>query len=88
MPGQSPWRKLTSPSSRYAVGTLVLVGVALGAVAVLGFDYSMEATSSDEFCLSCHELADNAGKEFVGTVHHTNASGKQATCGDCHVPKG
>ena len=34
----------------------------VGAAGVLGFDYAMHATSTDEFCLSCHELADNVGK--------------------------
>ena len=78
--------KLTTPSSRYALGALVFVGVALGVLAVVGFDVTMAATNTNEFCLSCHELAENAGKEFEGTSHHTNASGLQATCSDCHVP--
>jgi cytochrome c-type protein NapC len=65
----------------------VLAGLGLGALGVVGFDASMEATSSNDFCLSCHELADNAGREFVGTPHHTNRSGKRATCADCHVAK-
>jgi cytochrome c-type protein NapC len=79
--------KVTEPSSRHALGTLVLAGVLLGVVGVIGFDVSMEATSTDEFCLSCHELADNAGKEFEGTSHHTNSSGFRATCNDCHLPR-
>ena len=78
---------IRSPSSRYALGTLVFVGLVVGAAGVVAFNYSLHATNTNEFCLSCHELADNAGKEFVGTTHHTNASGKQATCGDCHVAK-
>jgi cytochrome c-type protein NapC len=78
---------IRSPSSRYALGTLVCVGLVLGAVGVVGFDYSMEATSTDEFCISCHELEDNAYQEFIGTSHHTNKTGKQAQCKDCHVPK-
>ncbi len=59
----------------------------MGAVGVIGFDASMEATSTDAFCVSCHELEENALAEFVGTPHHTNATGKVATCADCHVPK-
>ena len=78
---------LSEPSQRYALGTLVVVGAAVGALAVLGFDEAMEATSTDEFCVSCHELRDNALAEFVGTPHHTNKSGVRATCGDCHVPR-
>jgi cytochrome c-type protein NapC len=63
-----------------------LAGIVIGALGVIGFDSSMEATNSDEFCLSCHELADNAGKEYVGTLHHSNSTGRQVTCADCHVP--
>ena len=80
-------QKVTSPSSRYALGTLVLGGLIVGAAGVVGFDASMEATSTNDFCLSCHELAENAGREFEGTSHHTNSTGKQATCSDCHMPK-
>jgi cytochrome c-type protein NapC len=78
---------LTTPSSRFALGTLVFAGLLLGAAAVIGFEASMAATGTDEFCVSCHELRDNALEEFIGTPHHTNASGKGAGCVDCHVPK-
>ena len=84
---RSLWQTIAKPSSRYALGTIALVGLAVGAVGVLAFDYSMEATSTDEFCVSCHELEENALAEFIGTSHHTNASGKVAGCKDCHVPK-
>ena len=81
------FRKVTVPSQRYALASLVAVGAILGAAAVLGFNASMEATSTDEFCVSCHELQDNALAEFEGTPHHTNKAGFQAACGDCHVPR-
>ena len=72
---------------RLALGTLIAVGAVLGVVGLLGFNASMKATNTNEFCLSCHELAENAGREFEGTPHHTNRTGTQATCGDCHVPR-
>ena len=81
------WETLTAPSRRVAVGTLLLAGLVLGAVGVVGFNATMHATSTDAFCVSCHELRDNALAEFVGTAHHTNASGTVASCNDCHVPK-
>jgi nitrate/TMAO reductase-like tetraheme cytochrome c subunit len=81
-----PLRKLTSPSS-YALGLVLLCGAALGVVGVLGFDASMAATSSDEFCVSCHELEVNALAEFIGTPHHTNKTGIQVSCSGCHVPR-
>jgi cytochrome c-type protein NapC len=78
--------KLRSPSPQRALGTLVFLGIVLGAVGVVGFEASLSATNTNEFCIGCHELEDNAWAEFKGTSHHTNASGKAATCGDCHVP--
>jgi cytochrome c-type protein NapC len=84
---RSLWKLLTTPSPRFALGALLLAGLIGGAAGVVAFDFSMEATSSDDFCVSCHELEDNALREFIGTPHHTNASGKVAGCSDCHVPK-
>jgi cytochrome c-type protein NapC len=81
------WETLTRPSSRLALGTLVGLGLLLGGLGVMAFNATLHATNTNEFCVSCHELEENALAEFVGTPHHTNASGKVATCGDCHVPK-
>jgi nitrate/TMAO reductase-like tetraheme cytochrome c subunit len=78
-------RTLRAPS-RYSLGILLAVGLVLGVVGVVGFEWTMAATNTNEFCVSCHELRDNALAEFIGTPHHTNQSGVQATCGDCHVP--
>ncbi len=84
---RATFRTLTTPSRRIAAGVLVLVGLIFGAFGMTAFDATMHATNTDAFCVSCHELRDNALEEFVGTPHHTNASGKVAGCGDCHVPK-
>ena len=78
--------RLRSPSS-IALGSLLAIGVTVGGIGVVGFDATMEATSTDEFCVSCHELNDNALAEFIGTPHHTNATGVQVQCKDCHVPR-
>lgn len=39
-----------------------------------------------EFCVSCHSMQVNLD-EYKDTIHYKNASGVQATCSDCHVPK-
>ncbi len=78
---------LFSPSNKYSVATLVAGGLVLGVVGVAGFNYSMHATSTDEFCTSCHVMADNAGMMMVGTTHHMNSSGVRPGCSDCHIPK-
>jgi cytochrome c-type protein NapC len=43
-------------------------------------------TNQLEFCTSCHTMQVNL-EELKETVHYKNASGVQATCADCHVPK-
>ena len=78
---------LLTPSSRYSVLSLLGGGLLLGVVGVVGFDYSMKVTSTEEFCTSCHVMADNAGMMLVGTTHFSNESGVRPTCSDCHIPK-
>ena len=52
-----------------------------------GFNWTLELTNTEPFCISCHEMRDNVWKEYQHTVHYTNRSGVRATCPDCHVPK-
>jgi len=74
-----------SPSSAYALGTLVVTGGILGVIAYLSFEYTLKATSSDAFCMLCH--ADNIGPEYEGTVHDSNRLGFRVTCAQCHIPE-
>ncbi len=66
---------------------MVLVGGLGGVILWGGFNTAMEATNRMEFCISCHEMQDNAYQEYVKSPHYTNASGVRATCPDCHVPR-
>lgn len=52
-----------------------------------GFNWAVEATNSEEFCLSCHEMQDYVYEEYQHTIHYQNRSGVRAVCADCHVPK-
>ena len=52
-----------------------------------GFNWSMEVTNTERFCVSCHVMRDNVYKEYKKTVHFENRTGVRATCPDCHVPK-
>jgi cytochrome c-type protein NapC len=52
-----------------------------------GFNWSMEMTNSESFCISCHEMEENVYKEYRDTIHYSNRTGVRATCPDCHVPK-
>jgi len=52
-----------------------------------GFNTVMEATNTQTFCISCHEMESTVYQEYQHSTHFTNASGMPATCSDCHVPK-
>ena len=67
--------------------TLLLIGVAVGIIFWGGFNTAMEATNTETFCISCHEMEANVYKELQDTVHYQNRTGVRATCPDCHVPK-
>ncbi|MCB1706325.1 MAG: NapC/NirT family cytochrome c [Halioglobus sp.] len=77
---------LRRPSARYSVLTLVAVGIVVGVFGILAFDTTMHATSTEEFCVSCHEM-DIPYAQLQTTAHFSNRSGVTATCSDCHLPK-
>jgi cytochrome c-type protein NapC len=68
---------------------IVLIGIGIVAGIILwgGFNTAMEATNTETFCISCHEMEENVYQELQETVHFTNRTGVRATCPDCHVPK-
>lgn len=67
--------------------TLVVGGMAFGILFWGGFNWSMELTNTEKFCISCHEMRDNVYMEYQDTIHYSNRTGVRATCPDCHVPK-
>lgn len=68
------------------VGT-ALIFIFVGILFWGGFNWAMEMTNTEEFCIGCHEMKDNVYEEYKSTVHYSNRSGVRATCPDCHVPK-
>lgn len=58
-----------------------------GIVSWGGFNWALEITNTEAFCISCHEMRENVFKEFRTTVHYANRTGVRATCPDCHVPR-
>lgn len=76
------WQKIGWSAVCLMVGAGVIVGLVLAA----GFDTAMKATSTQEFCISCHEMEQFAYQESRGRIHAANNAGVQATCSDCHVP--
>jgi cytochrome c-type protein NapC len=80
------WGIISKPSHYLALGFLTLGGFACGVIFWGGFNTAMEATNTEAFCVSCHEMHDNPFQELVRTVHFSNRSGVRAICSDCHVP--
>lgn len=80
------WRILISPSRYLSLGLLTIGGFIGGIIFWGGFNTALEATNTERFCVSCHEMENNVFQEMKTTVHYTNRSGVRATCPDCHVP--
>jgi cytochrome c-type protein NapC len=80
------WRIAASPPRHLSLGFLTLGGFAAGVMFWGAFNTALEATNTEVFCVSCHEMRDNVFEELKGTIHYSNRSGVRATCPDCHVP--
>src|SRR4249919_3520339 len=80
------WNFLWSPNARLPF-LLVLIAGGIGGVLFWGgFNWAMELTNTEAFCIGCHEMRDNPYKELQQTIHFKNRSGVRAICSDCHVP--
>ena len=81
------WKRLSTPSARYSAGALFVAGGVTGVILWGGFNYSLEITNTEKFCISCHEMRNTVYQELTKTVHFSNRTGVRATCPDCHVPR-
>ena len=81
------FRKIIGWLKKRAVLTVVFIGFIGGVIFWGGFNTALEATNTESFCISCHEMKDNVYQEYRQTIHYQNRTGVRATCPDCHVPK-
>ena len=80
------WRALTTPSARWSVLALVVIGLLIGAGGVIATQVMVAATGSNDFCSNaCHSMQWVA-REYQASGHHLNRTGVQASCHDCHIP--
>lgn len=80
------WRALTSPSARWSVLALLLLGALGGAAAVVSTQVMVHATGTDEFCGgACHSMQWVAA-EHKASSHGVTSKGLSAKCSDCHIP--
>ncbi len=82
---KSMWRRLNAfyALPLIAVPTIFLFGILVWG----GFNWSMELTNSESFCVSCHVMRDTVYPEYRTSVHYANRVGVKASCPDCHVPR-
>ena len=79
------WENLKQHRVKFAAVVTLLVLLIGGVIAVAGAA-GLAWTSTEKFCIGCHEMRENVYKEFKGTVHDRNAFGVRAICSNCHVP--
>jgi len=80
------WKRLTSPSARWSVLALLIVGLLIGAGGVIATQVMVAKTGTNEFCGgACHSMQWVA-QEYKQSVHAVNRTGVSAGCHDCHIP--
>jgi nitrate/TMAO reductase-like tetraheme cytochrome c subunit len=80
------WARLTSPSAKWSVLALVVVGLVIGGGGVIATQVMVRVTGTNAFCGSaCHSMQ-WVYAEYKQSGHHVNRTGVQATCHDCHIP--
>ncbi|MFQ5702306.1 MAG: NapC/NirT family cytochrome c [Acidobacteriota bacterium] len=80
------WETLLKVVSIYPVAGLSTVFLA-GMFFWGGFNWSLELTNTESFCISCHAMKEYVYKEYRNTIHYSNRTGVRASCPDCHVPR-
>jgi hypothetical protein len=80
------WRRLQGFVLLYP--TLGMITIFLAGVAAWGaFNWSLELTNTEKFCVSCHEMKTHIFSEYKQSTHYANRTGVRASCPDCHVPR-
>ena len=64
-----------------------LLGMVVCGVLVVGGAAGLAWTSTEEFCIGCHEMRDTVYAQYKDTIHDRNRTGVRAICTDCHVPR-
>jgi len=80
------WSSLSTPSARWSVLALVIIGALIGAGGVIGTQVMVAVTGTNEFCGgACHSMQWVA-QEYKQSSHYKNRTGVSAGCHDCHIP--
>jgi len=80
------WRRLSTPSTRWSVLALVVIGLVIGAGGTIATQVMVAATGTNQFCGgACHSMQWVA-QEYRQSGHAVNRTGVSAGCHDCHIP--
>lgn len=85
-----PRRLWSWPRSRWLLGIPIggFLALGAGAVALGALNGLLHATSTNEFCYSCHSHEQFVKPNYEASSHFANARGVRAQCADCHLPRG
>jgi len=78
LPGLREWRQCAPLGAALFVAGIVFWG---------GFNWAIELTNTQAFCVSCHVMQSTVYPELQRSRHYANRSGVRAGCPDCHVPR-
>ncbi|MBI1819432.1 MAG: NapC/NirT family cytochrome c [Nitrospirae bacterium] len=91
--GEKPdrrWHRLWRQPHKWYLLWIPAGGVLMFVAGIIvwgGFNTAIEATNTEGFCISCHEMREYVYQEYQETSHYKNRTGVRATCPDCHVPR-
>lgn len=74
-----------SKTTKSALLILFACGLFVGVLAMIGFNKTMSATSTNESCEACH-MHPHAEKSWKQGNHYNSKSGVKVNCVDCHLP--
>jgi nitrate/TMAO reductase-like tetraheme cytochrome c subunit len=80
------WGAVRQRGLCFTLAVLVIGGIG-GILFWGGFNWIVESTNKESFCIACHEMEATPYKELKKTIHFKNPAGVTAICSDCHVPK-
>jgi nitrate/TMAO reductase-like tetraheme cytochrome c subunit len=76
------------PANKWFLGIPLggAIAFVVGAMALGTTNYVLHATSSTEFCYTCHSHEAFIKPEYESSQHFVNTAGVRAGCADCHLP--
>ncbi|HNP64769.1 MAG TPA: NapC/NirT family cytochrome c [Woeseiaceae bacterium] len=85
---KTPSKLWSRPRSKWLLGIPAgaFIAFVLGAIGLGTTNYVLHATSTTEFCFTCHSHESFIRPEYEASSHFTNAAGVRAECADCHLP--